>query len=101
MTLVSKICGYMMKTLYQQSLEKIDITEIKATISTLDQYSPKNPKLTTNKKNRENIPLKESIQNAEDINTNNKDTNCKYFENIITNYIWNIRKIKRKEINRL
>ena len=51
-----------MKTLYQQSLEKIDITEIKATISTLDQYSPKNPKLTTNKKNRENIPLKERIK---------------------------------------
>ena len=36
------ICGLMMKTLYQQSMEKIDITEIKSAISTLNQYSPKN-----------------------------------------------------------
>ena len=94
------ICGYMMKSLYKRSLETINITELKSAISTLDIYSPENPKLITNKANRIDITLKERIKNSENINTSNKDTNCNDFENIITNYIWSIRRIKKKEINR-
>ena len=52
------------------------------------------------KKIRENISLKERIEAAKNINDNNKNTNGNDFVNIITNYIWSIRRIKKKDINR-